>query len=462
MKVYPVISLRRQLTFMLLWLFVSGCTVVGPDYQRPAVDLPANFKESTTENILIKPTSSATIDSRWWLIYQDVVLNQLEQKMELQNFSLKAAAAQMQQAQSSAKIALASQSATVDAGGRNDFGFLASWEIDLWGGIRRKVEASGANAQASEADYAAAKLSLQAQLAQNYALIRIEDAIIDLLEDTIASYRRSLTIAQNQYTAGIVDEGIVAQAQAQLSSTETQWYDARIIRAQLEHSIAVLIGQNPAAFTLAKTKTTLKVPQIPVLLPSQLLHRRPDIVAAERRMAEASAQIGVAEAASYPSLNIFAGASIRDELIGGGELLIPLYRAGSLKALSNKARAAFKQVVANYRQTVLNSFLEVENSLVALNLLQQAAATQDKAVKANLKSVQITKNQFKVGIVNYQSIVIEETKFLINELTALNILSRRLVASVDLVKALGGNWQSPFSDEKESENNTSAVDKNTN
>ena len=170
----------------------------------------------------------------------------------------------------------------------------------------------------------------------------------------------------------------------------------------------------------------------------------------------------MAEAASYPSLNIFAGASIKDELIGGGELLIPLYRAGSLKALSNKARAAFKQVVANYRQTVLNSFLEVENSLVALNLLQQAAATQDKAVKANLKSVQITKNQFKVGIVNYQSIVIEETKFLINELTALNILSRRLVASVDLIKALGGNWQSPFSDEKESENNTSAVDKNTN
>lgn len=458
MKVSPVISLKQLLTFILLSIMISGCTVVGPNYQRPSVNLPSNFKEATANNIMAKPEPSSKLDPRWWRIYRDEYLNQLMQQLQQQNFSLAAAAAQMQQAQSTAKIAQASQSATVDAGGRNDFGFLANWEIDLWGGIKRKVEASEATAQASKADYAAVKLSLQAQLAQSYALIRIQDSIIDLLDNTIASYRRSLTIAHNQYKVGIVDEGTVAQAQAQLSSTETQRYDARIIRAQLEHTIAVLIGKNPANFTLAKSDIPMIVPRTPLLLPSELLLRRPDIAAAERKMAAASAQIGVAEAAAYPSFNIFAGASIKDELIGGGELLIPLYRAGSLKALSHKARAVFEQVVANYRQTVLNSFLEVEDNLVTLNMLNQAAATQKKAVEANRKSVQITKNQFKVGIVNYQSIVIEETKTLINERIDLNILSRRLLASISLIKSLGGNWQSPFSIKNKSEIHHTAAD----
>ncbi len=452
-KHWSSLSFTLASALTCLAFFISGCTVVGPDYQRPAVDLPSHFKEATDNNKAEQPAHSATVDPRWWLIYQDDTLNELLQQLQQHNMSLAAAAAQMQQSQSTAKIAQASQSATVDAGGRNDFGFLANWEIDLWGGIKRKVEANDASAQAGIADYAAIKLSLQAQLVQNYALIRIQDALINLLENTIASYQRSLTIAQNQFQVGIADEGTVAQAQAQLSSTETQWYDARIIRAQLEHSIAVLIGKNPANFSLEKSSLSLTLPQVPLLLPSELLLRRPDVATAERKMAAASARIGVADAAAYPSLNLFAGASIRKALIGGGELLIPLYRAGSLAALSQKARASFDEEVANYRQTVLRAFQEVEDNLVTIQLLQQAAATQEKAVKANSKSVQITKNQFKVGIANYQSIVIEETRSLINKQAALNILSRRLLASVKLIKALGGNWQSPFTQSQQPQQN---------
>jgi NodT family efflux transporter outer membrane factor (OMF) lipoprotein len=376
------------------------------------------------------------------MVYDDQVLDQLIALVDTDNYSLQGIEAQMRQARSATDIALAAQYPTVVAGGTNDLGIMANWEIDLWGRIQRNLEASGAAAQASAADLAAAKLSLQAQLAQNYFLLRIKDADIQLLQDAISSYKRSLKISQNQYAAGVADRSSISHAQVQLSTAQIQMHEAHTIRAQLEHSIAVMVGKAPADFSLAPiTPIVLEVPEVPATLPTELLERRPDIAAAERRMAAASARIGVAAAEAYPTLNLFLGASIIEGVIGGAKTEMPLYTAGATKAKRTKAEAAYDEAVANYRQTVINGFREVEDNLVEIQYLDQSSAVQDQAVKSARESALIMNNQYDAGIVNYLSVVIVQSTALTHERGALSILGRRLVASVNLTKALGGGWK---------------------
>lgn len=426
------------LTLAVLTALNTACTV-GPDYQRPSIDVPATYKEAP-ESAATQTDDTSTYWP-WWMIYNDQVLDQLIAQVETENYSLQTVAAQMQQARSVTDIALAAQYPTVVAGGTNDLGILVNWEIDLWGRIQRNVEASGAAAQASAADLAAAKLSLQAQLAQNYFLLRIKDTDIQLLRDTIVSYERSLKISQNQYKAGVADRSSISHAQVQLSTAQIQMHDALAARAQLEHSIAVMIGKAPADFSLSITPIELGVPEVPATLPSELLERRPDIAAAERRMAAASAKIGVAAAEAYPTLDLFAGATIVRGVIGGAKAEVPLYTAGATKAKRTKAEAAYDEAVANYRQTVINGFREVEDNLVAIQYLDESSVVQDQAVKSAREAAVIMNNQYDAGIVNYLSVVIVQSTALTHERGALSILGRRLIASVSLAKALGGGWK---------------------
>jgi len=446
----------RLLGIGLLVGLATSCVTVGPDYKRPEIDLPKAFKEAPEQKAFSTSESLTSdnlqiSDEPWWAIYSDEVLDSLLQQIEIKNYSVQAALAQLEQARASADIAKAGKSPVLGAGGINDFGLLLSWEIDLWGRIKRNAESSMAAAQASEAELAATKLSLQAQLAQNYFLLRIQDADIQLSEATSKAYQRSLEISENQYAAGVVGRENLTQAQAQLSVVQVEIFKARITRAQLEHSIAVLIGVAPADFELSVTSLDLEVPQIPVSLPSQLLSRRPDIAAAERNMAAANAQIGVAKARAYPSLSLSSGYRIIKKFVGGSKVGFPIYTSGAVSANSKKATFAYNATVANYRQTVLTGFLEVEDNLIELDLLEQAAKAQANAVIANGKSVEILNNQYRAGIVNYQSIVIVQASSLENQRAALDILSRRLTSSVALIKALGGGWDARLLENSENE-----------
>jgi len=430
----------RVLTLAGLTTLNAACTVLGPDYVRPSIDVPAAYKEASGIKTIAQ-TPAVSTDERWWGLYNDSELDQLIAQVEVQNYSLQAVEARARQARALTEVSKAAQYPTIVAGGKNDLGLRVNWEIDLWGRIKRNIEASGASAQASVADLAAVKLSLQAQLAQNYFLLRVQDAVIRLLQDTAVSYERSLQITRNQYNAGVTDRGNIMQAQTQLSVAQAQMHDARITRAQLEHAIAVLIGKAPADFSFAIAPIGANVPEVPPALPADLLERRPDIAAAERRMAAASARIGETEAAGYPSLNLFAGVSIRKGLLGGSDIMAPLYSGGSPQARRTQASAAYDEAIADYRQTVLNGFREVEDNLAALQILDEASGAQTEAVKAARGAVTITDNQYRAGIVNYQSIIIVQNAALSNERATLSILGRRLVASVTLIKALGGGWQ---------------------
>jgi len=432
----------RKLIMVVLVSLNSACTVLGPDYERPSIDTPPAYKETPETGSL--STNQIANDAPWWAVYDDPELDRLMARIDTQNYSLQIASARLQQARSLTDIAEAAQYPSVTAGGTNDLGILANWEIDLWGRIKRNVEASGAAAQASAADWAATKLLLQAQLAQNYFLLRVQDVDIHLLQTTIASYRRSLKITRNQYKVGVADRGSISQAQVQLSSVLVQINDARITRAKLEHAIAVLIGKAPAFFSIAIAPIDAEKPQVPpvpVTLPSDLLERRPDIVAAERRMAAASANIGVAAAAAYPTLGLFVGATITRGPIAGATAKAPIYTAGATTATRSKAEAAYDEAVANYRQVVLDAFSEVEDNLVTLQNLDESSMVQAEAVEAAREAVVIMNNQYQAGIANYLSIVIVQSSELTNERTALSILGRRLVASITLTKALGGGWQ---------------------
>ena len=339
-------------------------------------------------------------------------------------------------------MANAAKRPSIVAGGKNDLGVIVNWEIDLWGRIRRNIEASGATTQASQADLAGMKLSLQAQLAQNYLLLRVQDTETKLLKDTATSYERSLKITQNQYAVGVASRGDLMQAQTQLSAAQAQMHDAKVTRAQLEHAIAVLIGKAPADFAIAEIANTVSIPEIPDVLPADLLVRRPDIVAAERRVASASAQIGVAEAAAYPTLSLFSGLTISKGVVGGSDLAALLYPRETPKATKSKAVAAYDEAVADYKQAIINGFREVEDSLSTLDALDKAEHAQSIAAKAGREAETITQNQFRAGVASQQTVIAVQAAALSTERTALSLLSRRYVASVELIKALGGGWDS--------------------
>ena len=451
---------------------LGGC-MVGPDYVRPAAPDPTAFKAAAGWKVA-QPGDEAP-RSPWWQAFNDPDLDALEAQVDISNQTVQAAEARQRYALAATQGARAalfplingsgaavrsshgtgSGSSANPASGVNNaynLALAANWEIDLWGGIRRSVEASTDNAQATAADVAGARLSAQALLAQDYLLLRVQDAQLALLRETVTTYERSLQLTRNQYAAGIVGRGDVAQAEAQLKSTQAQMVDAALARAQLEHAIAVLIGKAPAELTIAPKVLVAVFPAIPVALPSTLLERRPDIAAAERRTASANAEIGVAQAAFFPALTLSAGGGLQNSLIGsllalpsrywslGAALAQPIFDAGLRSAQKAQAVATYDETVANYRSTVLNGFQDVEDNLAALDLLAQEAALQDAAVQAAQQSATIAVNQYKAGTTSFLAVVVLQASALNSERTALTILGRRLTASVALIRALGGGW----------------------
>jgi NodT family efflux transporter outer membrane factor (OMF) lipoprotein len=426
---------------------VASCTV-GPDYVRPGANVPPAYKEA-------KPGADSTapkaISGTWWELFNDTELNALESQVELNNQTVKAAEARVRQAQALIGVARAPAFPTLNFQGSNDkFGFsagkvglTAGWELDLWGRVRRSVESSEAGAQASADDLAGATLSLQAQVAQSYFLLRVNDSDLRLLRDSVARYERSLQLTRNQYDAGIVSRADVVQAEAQLNSTRAQVYEVELSRAQLEHAIAILLGKAPADFSIAATTAPLEVPALPSALPSELLVRRPDIAANERRMAQANAQIGAAQAQFYPTLSLVGGVSVDLKFAGSATLMQYILDGGLREATKAQATAAYQETVATYRQTVLSALADVEDNLAAVRILEDESVVQAAAVKASRDSVAITNNQYRGGIVNYLAVVVVQAAALANERAELAVLGRRMTASVNLIKALGGGWEVP-------------------
>jgi NodT family efflux transporter outer membrane factor (OMF) lipoprotein len=347
-----------------------------------------------------------------------------------------------------------SSGAGASSGPGSDFqlGLDFSWELDLWGRIRRTVESNQASAQASAGDLEGARLSYQAELAQDYFQLRTLDAQKQLLDETVAAYEKSLELTKNRYASGVASQADVVQAETQLKTAQAQAIDVGVQRAQLEHAIALLIGQPASTFSLPPAPLTATPPPIPVGVPSELLERRPDIAAAERRMAAANAEVGVAEAAYFPSLTLSASSGFESSSLSqwltapsrfwavGPSISETVFDGGLRRAQTDFARAGYDASVGTYRQTVLTAFQAVEDNLAALRILEQEAQVQDEAVQDAQKSVTLTTNQYKAGTVSYLNVITTQTTALTNETTAVQIRGRRMSAAVLLIQALGGGW----------------------
>lgn len=450
-------------------LALGGC-MVGPDYVRPEVDAPAAYKEMAGWKRAAPSDQLAR--GEWWAMFGDRELDALAARVDPSNQTIKVAEASYRQARALAEQARSGLFPTVNAGAsafrtrspsgsgssavtanNYDLAASASWEIDLWGRVRRGLESGEANWQASAADLESVRLSSQAALVQTYIALRVADAQRRLLEETVAAYERSLRLTRNRYAAGVAAKVDVVQAEAQLKSAQAQLVDVGLDRAQFEHAIAVLVGVPPASLSIAPaTKVVAVLPVIPVGVPSELLERRPDIAAAERAVAAANARIGVAQAAFYPALTLSAvggyrSGSFADWLSApswfwslGAALAQTLFDGGLRRAVSDQAIAAYDGQVAQYRQTVLAGFQEVEDNLAALQILAEEARYLEEATLAARQSVQLTTNQYEAGIVSFLNVIAAQTIALNNERTLLNVQGRRFLASVQLVRATGGGW----------------------
>ncbi|HEV7575635.1 MAG TPA: efflux transporter outer membrane subunit [Caldimonas sp.] len=460
----------RGAAVLLLAAWVSSCAI-GPDYLRPAVEVPSAYKEDGHW----KPAAPGSVDSRepWWTGYGDATLDQLVVAANAANQSVRQAEAQYRQALAAIDAARAAGlpqvgvdasgargvSATTAPGNANTLsvGVTASWEPDLFGGVRRAVEASRASAEASGDDLAAARLAIQSALAQTYFQLRYLDVQRELFAATNAAFAKSLALTRAQYGQGVAMRSDLAFAEAQLESTQATAVDLDAQRAALEHAIAVLVGRPPAAFSLAELTPAkayaARLPDIPRALPSELLERRPDIAAAERLAAAANAQIGVARAAYFPTLSLSASgalaASSLSTLISaptrvwslGAALAQTLFDGGLRRARSAEAVAAYDATVASYRQTVLTGFQQVEDDLATLGVLDQEIAHQDAAVRAAQLAERLALAQYRGGTVTYLTVITAQTLSLSNERTAVQLRSRQLSTSVALVAALGGGWR---------------------
>lgn len=487
--------MRTDHRFPALWLALAAPAVLGlsacstvPDYQPPAVEVPAQFKQAQpappgSEAAAWKPADPAAADlpDAWWRLFGDPVLDALQDQLLSGNEDLKISAARVRQAQAALADSRAglfptlnlglsgtraaspagslSAGSTVSVGGeaRNTVSLSgnASWEIDLWGRVAGSVDAAGARLQASRADQAAARLSAQATLAQTYFEIRATEAQQALLERSVAAYQRSLELTRNRYQAGVASAADVAQAQGQLKSTEAQRVEAGISRSRLENALAVLLGRAPAAFTLAAGPGLPALPPVPRQLPAQLLERRPDIAAAERRVAAAHAQIGVANAAWFPALTLSAGAGFRDSALAGliatpnrfwsigPALALSLLDGGARGAAVDGARASADEATASYRQTVLTALQEVEDNLVLAARLEEQARLQDEALAAARRTLEIVSHQYRAGTVSYLNVVSAQAGALSAERSQIELRSRQLAAVNQLLKNIAGRWQTP-------------------
>jgi len=452
---------------------LTGCTV-GPKYQRPAAEVPPAYKEVGDW----KPAqpNDQSFGGNWWEIFQDTQLNALELQVNVSNQNLKAAEAQYTQARAILRYQRADYFPTVTVdptatrnktsanrqphsaqfSGINytdlQIPFELSYQVDLWGRVRRTVESYREQAQASAADLAAVNLSMHAQLALDYFQARMLDAEEQLLNSTVKQYQQALELIENRFGGGLASDLEVQQARTQLETTRAQAIDVGVARAQFEHAVAVLIGKPPASFSLAPLPLTMPPPPIPVGLPSELLERRPDIAAAERLMASANAQIGVAKSAYYPLVNLaaaggFESGSITTLLSGpsilwsaGPSALFTIFDVGRRRAASDQAIAAYDQAVANYRQTVLTGFQQVEDNVAALRILENEAQVQARAVTAAQKYLELAITRYTGGVTSYLEVTTAQSAALSDEVTAVNILGRRMVDAVTLVQALGGGW----------------------
>lgn len=462
------------LAFVLLCIVLACACISGPRYSRASVPTPPTYKEVPPGWETAQPSDQIS-RGKWWEIFQDPQLNALEEKINVSNQNLKAAQEQFLQARAQVRYARADYYPYVMAGASatrvrlsqnrpllsttTDYTDLvlpvdASYEPDLWGRVRRTVEASRENAQASAADLESVSLSLHAELALDYFELRSLDAESRLLDSTVDAFEKALELTQNRYQGGIASAVDVAQAQTQLETTRAQAIDVHVARAQNEHAIATLIGEPAPTFSLPVSPKLDPPPVIPPGVPSQLLERRPDVAAAERRMAAANAEIGVARTAYYPTLSItggtgFEGTTITNWFSGpsvlanlGASAVGTIFEGGRRRALTDQAQAAYEQNVANYRQTVLNAFQEVEDNLAALRILESEAKTQDVAVAAAEHSLELSNNRYKGGVSNYLEVITAQNLALSDERAAVDILRRRTAAAVLLIKALGGGWDS--------------------
>ena len=458
-------------------LALSGCAV-GPNYHRPSAPPSQDFKEQKGWT----PAKPAQVTSEdWWSIYHDPVLSSLEQQVAVSNQNLKAAVASYYAAREAVGVTRGSLfplitldgSATKSGGGasRNQVvgGFVSSgsssrtlynasaggsWDLDIWGKIRRELESDEAKAQASAADVAAARLSAQASLAEDYFELRAAEQELRLLRTSVQDYRVSLQIAQNRVDAGVTTLADVYSARTLLENTQSQENSVELTRAKLEHAIAVLIGRAPSQLSLAHGELAASVPVVPAGLPSQLLLRRPDIAAAERDLQSANAQIGVAEAAWFPSLTLSGSFGYGSTSLGtlirasnsvwsfGPSVAESLFNGGATIAQTREARALYDSAVASYRETVLSAFQQVEDDLATLRYLQTEHAQDRQALADAERSEALSLNQYKAGIADYATVLTAQTARLNTEINTLSTQEQRLVASADLIDAIGGGWNS--------------------
>lgn len=423
-------------------LLLAACTV-GPDYVRPAAPQTTAYKEAIPPQPNVAP-----IADKWWEIYGDATLDGLVSQVAVSNQSLAAAAARVRQAQELIQTAKGAAMPSASLGslksGRrneNDFGLGVTWELDLWGRIRRDVEAHRAAAEASADDLAAATLSMQAQLVQSYFALRQDDAVIGLLQHAVDADEQWHRMVGNQYTQGQASSTNVASALMRFSAAQLQLADTKAARAQLEHAIAVMLGKPPAEFSLAPAPFEVNVPVIPTGVPATLLERRPDVAASERRMAAASARIGVSKAETLPSISLAAGIGILNGPTGTVDARAPLFAGGRLQTQVRQSADAYDEAVANYRQTVLDAYREVEDNLAITSSLAGTAELQARAAKAAREADRVTQNQYREGVADYPVVVDAANGALDAGRGELQVRLRRLDASVNLIMALGGGWQ---------------------
>jgi len=473
--------------FTAAWAIIATGCMVGPKYQRPSAPVTSAYKEPPPPEFY-KEWKQATpmegvLRGKWWEIYKDPALNALEERVAISNQNVLLAEAQFREARAAIKVARSnlfptltpspsasfssspanlgaaqvSSAGTVSSGGGGvhqlyTLPFDLTWQLDLWGGIRRTVSAATNTAQASAAQLENARLSYQAELAQDYFSMHGLDATKKLLEQSVNLYTEYVDLTKLRFQQGVASQADVALAQTQLESTRAQMIGVGVQRAQYEHAIAILTGKPPAEMTIPETPWTTPPPPMPVGLPSQLLERRPDIAVAERQVAAANEQIGVAKAAYYPTLTLggsggFESSSIAHWLTWparfwalGPQLAETLLDFGKRRGTVQESEAAYDAAIANYRQTVLTAFQQVEDNVAALRILEEQAGAEQRAIGAAETSLDITTDQYKQGVADYLQVITAQTARLTDQVTAVGILTNRMLASVQLIEALGGGW----------------------
>ncbi|MGE8318788.1 MAG: efflux transporter outer membrane subunit [Comamonas sp.] len=469
-------SMRARCSVLCAALACAGLLAacsVAPPYQAPAVEVPASFKEAGASWNAARP-ADAIDRGAWWEIFGDATLDGLAQQVQISNQNIAAAVAAVDQARALVRVQAGgrlpslglSVGASREGGGdtargtSTSLGLNAAWDADLWGRLREGVNSATRSAQASEADLAAARLSAVGTLVQNYFRLREADAELGVLAATVEAYQRSLQITQNRYDSGIAAKTDVLQAQTQLASTRASLEAMRQTRRTYEHALAMLTGQPPAGFALAATPWAVTVPEVPAVLPSTLLERRPDIAGAERAVAAANAQIGVARAAYYPSLSLSgslgqSGSNLGDLLSASGLLWSlgasvaqTLFNGGATTAQVDAARAAHAQKTAVYRQTVLAAFQAVEDALGQVQALGAQQPQLQQALEAADKVEQQMLNRYKEGIVQYTDVVTAQVTALNARRSLLQLQMNQQIAAANLVQQIGGGWHMPWLEQK--------------